>query len=389
MSVSVNKIYSLTNNFPFRNSQLEARKPSAGNNLSGFRADSSSPGISLDLALTSQCPLSCRYCTVEKVPTGELSSKQWDEIIGSLAELKTIEAISLEGGEPFSRKDLSEILASALRHARQVKIVTSGVFFSQVPNSLVLDPRFYFEVSLDGPALIHNFLRDQSYPRALNFLRECLRAGIRVRFRTVISRHNLPFYESWLEELDRSFEGGREKIGFFFDTIIAPRALSNQGGSMRRASVRDFPADFLVPSPFEIQRLFDRMKSRTFRNLQFLQNEPVRGCRAGEIGSISFDPSGVYSFCCESPNGIGSILNHSPDDCLSLLDDAFQNLPCRTCPYCGNEVCLGCWTGQKCGIVRHWGFSHCREFVAAMVQKHFPCTPKEMGGFSGSRVSGM
>jgi len=345
--------------------------------------------VSLDLALTSRCPLSCRYCTVEKAPTRELTSRKWNEVIRSIAGLKSIELISLEGGEPFLREDLPEILASALRHARRVKIVTGGSVPSRLPDSLVFDPRFYFEVSLDGPALVHNFLRDQSYPQAFHFLRDCLRAGIKVRFRTVVSRHNLPFYETWLEELDRSLQRGEEKIGFFFDTIIAPRALYGQGGSRRRASVRDFPADLLVPPPLEIQGLFRRIKSRTFRNLRFLQNEPVRGCRAGESPSISFDPAGIYSFCCESPNGIGSILDHSPDACLSLLDDAFQSLPCRTCPCFGDGVCQGCWTGQKCGMVGHWGFTDCREFVAAMVTNGYFLCPKEKSGLPENRSIGI
>jgi sulfatase maturation enzyme AslB (radical SAM superfamily) len=327
--------------------------------------------VSLDIALTSRCPLSCRYCTVEKTATRELRSGQWEEIIGSIAGLRTIESISLEGGEPFSREDLAQILASAMHHARRVKIVTGGVVPSRLPDSLVYDPRFSFEVSLDGPPSIHNFLRDQSFDQAFRFLKECLRTGVRVRFRTVVSRHNLMYYEPWLEELDRSLEGGKEKIGFFFDTIIAPAALCGQGGSIRRVPLRDFPARILVPSPLEIRSLFGRIKERTFRRLCFLQDEPLRGCRAVESPCLSFDPAGVYSFCCESPNGFGSILDQSPEACLSLLDHAYQSLPCGACAGYGEKICSGCWTGQKCGMVGHWGFTHCRELMNAMKGRNF------------------
>ena len=329
-------------------------------------------GVSLDIALTSRCPLSCRYCTVEKAATRELRAEQWGKIIGAIAGLRTIEAISLEGGEPLSREDLAEILGPSLRHARRVKIVTGGVIPSRLPDLLVADPRFSFEVSLDGPPAIHNFLRDQSYEPAFRFLRECLRTGTRARFRTVISRHNLPVYESWIEELDRFFEAGGEKIGFFFDTIIAPRALSGQGGSTPRVPVRDFPAHILVPSPLEVRGLYGRVKKRRFRNLFFLQDEPIRGCRAVESPCISLDPAGVYSFCCESPNGLGAIVDSSPEACLSQLDRAFQTLPCHVCPSYGVEICSGCWTGQKCGMVGHWGFAHCRALVKTMEEKKFP-----------------
>ena len=88
---------------------------------------SNDPGISLDIALTSRCLLSCRYCTVAKIPTPELSANQWRDIIRSLAALCKIDLISLEGGEPLLREDLDQILEVALQHAGAVKIVTSGI----------------------------------------------------------------------------------------------------------------------------------------------------------------------------------------------------------------------------------------------------------------------
>ena len=78
---------------------------------------------------------------------------------------------------------------------------------------------------------------------------DCIRRRIRVRFRTVISRHNLSFYETWVAEMDRRMEGVEEKIGFFFDTLIAPLPLLNAGGFMKRAAMREYPVIGLIPSP--------------------------------------------------------------------------------------------------------------------------------------------
>lgn len=64
-------------------------------------------GIALDLALTSRRPLRCRYCSVEKAPYPELPAREGRGIVESLARLRKIELISLEGGEPFLRSDLS------------------------------------------------------------------------------------------------------------------------------------------------------------------------------------------------------------------------------------------------------------------------------------------
>jgi hypothetical protein len=349
------------------------------------KAFSTHPDFGVDIALTARCLLSCRYCTVVKEPTPELAPGQWKKIILSLAKLRTIGSVSLEGGEPFLYEDLDSVLESSLQLSRAVKIVTSGTLPCQLPDSLVLSSHFHFEISLDGPAPIHNFLRARSYPQALNFLMDCLRRGIRVRFRSVISRHNLPFYENWLLEMDRSLEEVPEKIGFFFDVIIAPRPLFGVGGFVGRAAIREYPVDNLIPSPFEIGTLFRKIKGRTFRNLEFLQEEPLRGCQAARCLSLSFDPAGIYSYCCESPNGFGSILDHAAETCLSFLEEFGQNSPCRDCPHFANRTCMGCWTGQKCGLVGHWGFAGCRELLSCTVQGIYSLDQEKKRVLSGSK----
>jgi hypothetical protein len=323
-------------------------------------------GLSLDIALTAQCLLRCRYCTVAKDPTRELAADQWQRIMGSIAQIREIQSISLEGGEPLLRKDLASILESSLHQASNVKIVTSGALPCRIPASLLLNPRFHFEVSLDGPAPIHDFLRDRSYHQALDFMMDCIRRRIRVRFRTVISRYNLSFYETWVAEMDRRVEGVEGKIGFFFDTLIAPLPLLNVGGFVKRAAMREYPVAGLIPSPFEIGALFGRIKERPLRNLEFIQEEPLRGCQAGKFLSLSFDPTGAYSYCCESPNGSGSILDHSAETCLAYLEKFAHDHPCRACPHFANHICLGCWTGQKCGMVGHWGFAACRDLLSSI-----------------------
>jgi len=327
------------------------------------------PRISIDIALTTRCLLSCRYCTVAKKSTPELKAEHWREIIRSLAALRTIDLISLEGGEPFCREDLAPIIETSLQYAHKVKVVTSGSLPCRLPQSLVANPRFSMEVSLDGPVPLHNFLRDGSHSSAWNFLRGCLQRGNRAHFRSVISRHNLLFYEAWLKETDRAFDRLGEKVGFFFDTIIAPLSLSQEGGSMPRAAVRNYPAKGLIPTPIEIWDLFWRVRKQRFASLVFLQDEPIRGCRAARSPFISFDPSGVYSFCCESPKGWGTILEDSPQVILARMDEAGKNLPCRLCPYLRDRLCSGCWTGQKCGLVGHWGFSDCRALVSGMIHQ--------------------
>lgn len=325
-------------------------------------------GISLDFALTSRCPLECRYCTVKKTHVAELSSVRWGDVAASFARLRQIDLVSLEGGEPFLRQDLPDILDACLESARAVKIVTGGTLpLKCLPDRLLHHPGFYLELSLDGPREVHDFLRDGSWERAWTFLAAALERGIRIRLRSVISRHNLFIYESWLAWLDGALDPFGRKLGFTFDTIIAPEDLADEGGEFPRAGLRAYETPGLLPSPSEIWTLFRSAKNRPFRNLVFLQNEPVRGCGAASGGFLSFDPSGVFSLCCEAPRGLGSILRMSAEECLLVLDSHALRLPCQHCLYRRVQICNGCWTGRKCGMVGHFGYKDCRALHASMI----------------------
>ena len=324
--------------------------------------------LALDIALTSNCPLQCRYCSVERRPQQELSGRQWESAVSSFARLRRIGLISLEGGEPFLRPDLPKILAACLDAAQEVKIVTSGVVpLNGFPKALLRHPGFYLELSLDGPREIHDFLRDGSWERAWGFLQTGLERRIRMRLRSVISRHNILVFEDWLTALDGDLEPYGQKVGFSFDTIIAPEALAGEGGELPRLGVRAYPTRGLLPLASEMWRLYRNLKTSSFRNLVFLQTEPLRGCGAAREGFLSFDPAGIFSLCCEAPGGIGSLDRVSPDECLCLLDAEIGNRPCRDCPYFEAAQCNGCWTGQKCGMVGYWGVENCQALFDSMV----------------------
>lgn len=322
------------------------------------------------MALTTRCPLRCRYCSVQKNPYPELRGKDWIRIVESFARLRPIELISLEGGEPFLHPDLSVILQACLGVAAKVKIVSSGVISLQsLPANLLHHPRFLLEISLDGPREVHNFLRDGSWGRAWSFLTAALERNIRIGLRSVVSRHNLPFIERWLAYLDRQMEAFGRNIDFSYDPILCPRALAGEGGWLPRAGLRAYPAQGLLPSPKEMWALFRNLKSEAFAHVRISQSEPLRGCGFARCGSISFDPAGIFSFCCESPWGLGWAQRTSPEQCLSLLAEALQNLPCRGCYWFQEDLCRGCWTGQKCGMVEYWGARDCQDLYGLMVQR--------------------
>jgi len=322
--------------------------------------------VALDLALTARCPLRCRFCSVAKTPVPELPARTWRRVLSDLARLRPIARISLEGGEPLARRDLPEVLAASLEHAAQVKLVTSGALpLAALPAELVRHPAFTLEVSVDGPPAVHDFLRDGSWRAAWGFIRQALEQGIRLRLRSVVSVFNRGCLEDWLVNLDRDLAWSAAPIGYRFDVLIAPETLQRCGGPLERQGLRTFDGRGLVPFPAEVLALYERLRGRRFRRLRFEQTEPLRGCGAGRLPSISFDPSGMFSFCCEVPRGFGSILEVPAAECLAILDDRLRALPCRRCAHLRESRCDGCWTGQKCGLVGYWRAPDCASLLAA------------------------
>ncbi len=332
----------------------------------------------LDIALTSRCPLRCRYCSVEKEDMPELRAAAWKSIFASFARLRRIELISLEGGEPLLRPDLPEILSAALEYADSVKIVTSGAIpLGSIPLDLIRHPRFFLEASMDGPREVHNFLRDFSWDPAWDFIRKGLDQGARIHLRSVISRLNLPLISNWLAEIDLMLARYGRKIGFTFDTLISPEALTGKGGPIPRLGLRYFTAQGLMPRPSDMGKLFQELKSRNFKTIEVLQTEPLRGCGAARRGVISFDPAGAFSFCCEAPGALGSLSGSTAEQILSLLDFDPPGPECQDCLFFYSNLCHGCWTGEKCGMVGYWGAGDCRALYGWMT-----------GGGRGDRPSG-
>jgi hypothetical protein len=336
----------------------------------------------LDIALTSRCPLRCRYCSVEKEAGSELTAGRWIEVVEGFAALRPIALISLEGGEPFARRDLPEILKGCLEVARSVKVVTSGVLpLEWVPPHLLHHPGFVLELSLDGPAEMQNFLRDGSWDRSWNFLKTGVQENIPMQVRSVISRYNVSLFSDWLMRLDEMLGPFGQKVGVLYDTILAPEALAGEGGEVPRAQHRFYPTQGLLPSPGEMWDLYLDLKERRFSHLSLLQTEPIRGCGAAQRSVLSFDPSGIFSFCCESPRGKGSILKQTAGDCLFLLESAMAERPCEGCPFLSLALCNGCLTGQKCGMVKYWGMKDCRMLYHSMTaaDRSFECEEMPLG----------
>jgi len=87
------------------------------------------PPMAMLAELTHRCPLACPYCSNPlelKAAENELSTEEWLWVFVEAAELGVLH-LHLSGGEPASRRDLTELTAGASRAGLYTNLITSGV----------------------------------------------------------------------------------------------------------------------------------------------------------------------------------------------------------------------------------------------------------------------
>ena len=79
--------------------------------------------------LTHRCPLRCPYCSnplALEPPSSELATDDWARVFREAAALGVLQ-VHLSGGEPASRRDLTEITRAANQGGLYTNLITSGI----------------------------------------------------------------------------------------------------------------------------------------------------------------------------------------------------------------------------------------------------------------------
>lgn len=123
--------------------------------------------------ITFRCQLKCTICTVVK--TGEKNRElMTGDVIRIMQDLSAsgVTVISFTGGDLFMREDIKEILLSARRLFKEVKITTNGVELLSFADFLFSLPLDNICISLDGDnPQTHDAIRGKGvYAGITNFL---------------------------------------------------------------------------------------------------------------------------------------------------------------------------------------------------------------------------
>ena len=159
------------------------------------------------MSVTNKCNLKCRTCNIWQtyIHTPHLAEQEMslEDYELFFKNFKFWNWISITGGEPFIREDLTDIIQVAYNSCKglhTISIVTNGYLTDKIVDDvkkmLVIGvPSLYVSISLDGLKELHDMNRgvDGSFERAISTyesLNELRNRRLKIHFEYLISKYN-------------------------------------------------------------------------------------------------------------------------------------------------------------------------------------------------------
>lgn len=156
--------------------------------------------------MTRRCNLKCIHCysnSANQDYQGELTTEEGKSLITDLSAFGS-PVILFSGGEPLIRKDLFELAQYATNKGMRAVISTNGTLITaEIARELKKIGLSYVGVSLDGLEKTHDRFRGKkgAFAAAINGIRHCREAGVKVGIRFTVNKHNLPDVPAMFELL--------------------------------------------------------------------------------------------------------------------------------------------------------------------------------------------
>ncbi len=146
--------------------------------------------------MTRRCNLKCIHCYSNSADIDypdELTTEEAKIMIDDLAAFGS-PVLLFSGGEPLMRKDLLELAKYATDKGMRAVISTNGTLITkEIAAELKKIGLSYVGVSLDGLQPTHDRFRGRkgAFEKAMEGIRNCREAGIKVGLRFTVNRHNV------------------------------------------------------------------------------------------------------------------------------------------------------------------------------------------------------
>jgi len=162
---------------------------------------------SMGLSITGKCNLRCDYCLHFKSDSdvdNDLPKEEWIKFFEELKRCAVLH-LSVEGGEPFLRNDLKDILVGIVQNNMRFSILTNGTLITDKISSFIASTSRcdFIQVSIDGSSHeSHDIFRGKgSLKKAIDGIHLLMKYKIPVTVRVTIHKYNIDFLEQTVKLL--------------------------------------------------------------------------------------------------------------------------------------------------------------------------------------------
>ncbi|MBA2847943.1 12,18-didecarboxysiroheme deacetylase [Thermosulfuriphilus ammonigenes] len=260
--------------------------------------------------VTRRCNLRCVHCYAQATEAGapnELTTEEGKRLLDDLAQFGC-PVVLFSGGEPLMREDIFDLIEYAVGKGMRAVLSTNGVLIDKKVAARLKDFGLsYVGISLDGMREVHDRFRGVkgAFDAAIQAVRNCKEAGIKVGLRFTINRLNakeipavfdlveeeeiprICFYHlvyagrgSRLVEEDLSHEETRKVVDYIIDRT---KQLHDKGHKVEVLTV-DNHAD----GPYVYLRMLREGHPRAAEVLELLKMNEGNNSGRG-IGCVSWD----------------------------------------------------------------------------------------------------
>ena len=188
---------------------------------------------------TRACNLKCVHCYnnsgTDKAPN-ELTTDEAKIVLDDLAQF-SVPSVLFSGGEPLMRKDLFELIKYAVGLGLRTVISTNGTLIDvDTAQNIKQAGVSYVGISLDGIGEVNDKFRGVAgaFDRAVEGIRNCQEASVRVGLRLTLTRRNVQD----LEQLFEFFQAENIERACFYHLVPSGRGQRIAGEDLTHAQTR-------------------------------------------------------------------------------------------------------------------------------------------------------
>ena len=303
----------------------------------------------LQLPITNACNLDCVMCNIHANKKKNINIEDFNDLVVNASVMKNIEAVGINGGEPFLLNNIEEYV-KCLIHLPKIKkiyIISNGYFTERIieKTKKIKDIcknnniEFTISFSLDGVGKIHDLVRKQegcfdNLMKTINFIKKEQDLYCdKLNFICTISKYNVEY----LLELDMFCRKNELMINYNIATEHERLKNHDKYGEYSILSDR---RSTLLAAEFFYQKFRETNLNKYYALFMYLRdNVHYRYCGCQYLhDAITITPEGNICYCATRSKEIGNIYSDNIEQVYFSNAEYNNQIKEEYCIHCSHYI---------------------------------------------------